>query len=218
MKAMLYADWRSVRRSVKAILWVVLVMSVAASAFGGVMVVPFMLTMLSLMFPATLMNTDHAYGWDKLSLTLPVSRRDVVGSKFTVSLLVNLAAFALSTVLILIFTTVNRDSSLAENLFSLIACEAAGLLLMGVQFVLILKFGTERGRYLLMGVVWVPIILITVLKNHPAANSLVKAVGGMDSWPVTRLAGFAAGMLLLCAATYVLCWNIGNRIYEKREF
>ena len=103
MKAMLYADWRSVRRSVKAILWVVLVMSVAASAFGGVMVVPFMLTMLSLMFPATLMNTDHAYGWDKLSLTLPVSRRDVVGSKFTVSLLVNLAAFALSTVLILIF-------------------------------------------------------------------------------------------------------------------
>ena len=200
MKAMLYADWRSVRRSVKAILWVVLVMSVAASAFGGVMVVPFMLTMLSLMFPATLMNTDHAYGWDKLSLTLPVSRRDVVGSKFTVSLLVNLAAFALSTVLILIFTAVNRDSSLAENLFSLIACEAAGLLLMGVQFVLILKFGTERGRYLLMGVVWVPIILINVLKNHPAANSLVKAVGGMDSWPVTRLAGFAAGILLLCAA------------------
>ena len=217
MKAMLYADWRSVRRSVKAILWVVLVMSVAASAFGGVMVVPFMLTMLSLMFPATLMNTDHAYGWDKLSLTLPVSRRDVVGSKFTVSLLVNLAAFALSTVLILIFTAVNRDSSLAENLLSLLACEAAGLL-MGVQFVLILKFGTERGRYLLMGVVWVPIILINVLKNHPAANSLVKAVGGMDSWPVTRLAGFAAGMLLLCAAAYVLCWHIGNRIYEKREF
>ena len=215
MKAMLYADWRSVRRSVKAILWVVLVMSVAASAFG---VVPFMLTMLSLMFPATLMNTDHAYGWDKLSLTLPVSRRDVVGSKFTVSLLVNLAAFALSTVLILIFTAVNRDSSLAENLLSLIACEAAGLLLMGVQFVLILKFGTERGRYLLMGVVWVPIILINVLKNHPAANSLVKAVGGMDSWPVTRLAGFAAGILLLCAAVYVLCWHIGNGIYEKREF
>ena len=89
---------------------------------------------------------------------------------------------------------------------------------MGVQFVLILKFGTERGRYLLMGVVWVPIILINVLKNHPAANSLVKAVGGMDSWPVTRLAGFAAGILLLCAAAYVLCWNIGNRIYEKREF
>ena len=102
MKAMLYADWRSVRRSVKAILWVVLVMSVAASAFGGVMVVPFMLPMLSLMFPATLMNTDHAYGWDKLSLTLPVSRRDVVGSKFTVSLLVNLAAFALSIIIFFI--------------------------------------------------------------------------------------------------------------------
>ena len=128
MKAMLYADWRSVRRSVKAILWVVLVMSVAASAFGGVMVVPFMLTMLSLMFPATLMNTDHAYGWDKLSLTLPVSRRDVVGSKFTVSLLVNLAAFALSTVLILIFSAFEKTlQATGRSLYSTIAQVAGAL-------------------------------------------------------------------------------------------
>ncbi len=37
----------------------------------------FMVTMLSVMGPATLMSTDHAYGWDRLSLTLPVSRRDI---------------------------------------------------------------------------------------------------------------------------------------------
>ena len=50
---------------------------------------------------------------------------------------------------------------------------------MGVQFVLILKFGTERGRYLLMGVVWVPIILINVLKNHPAANIKLSSPDGI---------------------------------------
>lgn len=78
MKAMLFADWISIRRSMKALLWVFAVMAVAAFAYGGSAFIPFMVTMLSVMGPATLMSTDHAYGWDRLSLTLPVSRRDIV--------------------------------------------------------------------------------------------------------------------------------------------
>ena len=86
MKAMLFADWMSIRRSMKALLWVFAVMAVSAFAYGGSAFIPFLVTMLSVMGPATLMSTDHAYGWDRLSLTLPVSRRDIVSSKFTVSL------------------------------------------------------------------------------------------------------------------------------------
>ena len=89
---------------------------------------------------------------------------------------------------------------------------------MGIEFDLILRFGTERGRYFLLGVVWVPLIALTALKNHPAFNRLVQAVGGMDSWPVSRLAAFLAGCLAVCGAVYVLCWQIGIKIYQKKEF
>ena len=184
MKAMLFADWMSIRRSMKALLWVFAVMAVAAFAYGGSAFIPFMVTMLSVMGPATLMSTDHAYGWDRLSLTLPVSRRDIVSSKFTVSLALNAALLLLGVVLTMVSSAVHRDGSLAENLLGLLACEAVALLLMGIEFDLILRFGTERGRYFLLGVVWVPLIALTALKNHPAFNRLVQAVGGMDSWPV----------------------------------
>ena len=179
MKAMLFADWMSIRRSMKALLWVFAVMAVAAFAYGGSAFIPFMVTMLSVMGPATLMSTDHAYGWDRLSLTLPVSRRDIVSSKFTVSLALNAALMLVGVVLTMVFSAVHRDGSLVENLLGLLGCEAAALLLMGIEFDLILRFGTERGRYFLMGVVWVPIIALTALKNHPAFNRLVQAVGGM---------------------------------------
>lgn len=218
MKAMLFADWMNIRRSMKALLWVFAVMAVSSFAYGGSAFIPCTVTMLAVMGPVTLMSTDHAYGWDRLSLTLPVSRRDIVNSKFTVSLALNAALLLLGVVLTMVSSAVHRDGSLAENLLGLLACEAVALLLMGIEFDLILRFGTERGRYFLLGVVWVPIIALTALKNHPAFNRLVQAVGGMDSWPMARLAGFAAGILLLCAAAYVLCWHIGNGIYEKREF
>ena len=87
MKAMLYADWMNLRRSMKAMVIAIVVIALASIVSGnGLSFVPFMLCMLSLMVPATLMSSDHAYGWDKLSLSLPVSRSNVVSSKFAISL------------------------------------------------------------------------------------------------------------------------------------
>lgn len=181
MKAMLYADWMNLRRSMKAIMIAIVVVALASIVSGnGLSFVPAMLCMLSLMVPATLMSSDHAYGWDKLSLSLPVSRRDVVSSKFVISLLVNLTVMALGMICIAGMNAFGGDA-MAEDMMGMLACEAVGLTLMGIEIVLVLRFGPERGRYFLIGVVWVPILLLTVVKKHPAFGKLVQAVGGMDS-------------------------------------
>ena len=199
MKAMLYADWMNLRRSMKAMVIAIVVIALASIVSGnGLSFVPAMLFMLSLMVPAMLMSSDYAFGWDKLSLSLPVSRRDVVSSKFAISLLVNLTVVAL-------------------GMICMLACEAVGLALMGNEFVLVLRFGPDRGRYLLLAVVWVPILLLTVVKKHPAFNKLVQAVGGMDSWSVGQLTAFFGGLVIVGAIVYAVCWRIGVGIYRKRE-
>lgn len=217
MKAMLYADWMNLRRSMKTILIVVAVIAVASLTWeNNASFVSFILVMLSLMVPATLMSSDYAYGWDKLSLSLPVSRRDVVSSKFAISLLVNLTVAALSMICIAGMNAFGGDAT-AEDVMGMLACEAVVLALMGIEIVLVLQFGPERGRYLLIGVVWVPILLLTVVKKHPAFNKLVQAVGGMDSWPVGQLAAFFGGLVIVGAIVYAVCWRIGVGIYRKRE-
>lgn len=134
MKAMLYADWMNLRRSMKAIMIATVVIALASIVSGnGLSFVPAMLCMLSLMVPATLMSSDHAYGWDKLSLSLPVSRRDVVSSKFAISLLVNLTVVALSMICI---AGMNADAT-AEDVMGMLACEAVVLALMGIEIVLV---------------------------------------------------------------------------------
>ena len=126
MKAMLYADWMNLRRSMKALLVVVVVMVLASVTTGnGLSVLPAMLCMLSLMVPATLMSSDYAYGWDKLSLSLPVSRRDVVSSKFAISLLVNLTVVALGMICIAGMNAFGGDA-MAEDMMGMLACEAVG--------------------------------------------------------------------------------------------
>lgn len=217
MKAMLYADWMNLRRSMKALLVVVVVMVLASVTTGnGLSFLPAMLCMLSLMVPATLMGSDYAYGWDKLSLALPVSRRDVVSSKFAISLLVNLTVVALGMICIAGMNAFGGDA-MAEDMMGMLACEAVCLALMGIESVLVLRFGPDRGRYFLIGVVWVPIILLTVVKKHPAFNKLVQAVGGMDSWSAGQLTAFFGGLVIIGAIVYAVCWRIGVGIYRKRE-
>lgn len=218
MKAMLYADWMNLRRSMKALLVVVAVMVLASVTTGnGLSFFPAMLCMLSLMVPATLMSSDYAYGWDKLSLSLPVSRRDVVSSKFAISLLVNLTVVALLGMICIAGMNAFGGDAMAEDMMGMLACEAVGLTLMGIEIVLVLRFGPERGRYFLIGVVWVPIILLTVVKKHPAFNKLVQAVGGMDSWSVGQLTAFFGGLVIIGAIVYAVCWRISVGIYRKRE-
>ena len=195
MKAMLYADWMNLRRSMKAMVIATVVIALASIVSGnGLSFVPAMLCMLS----------------------LPVSRRDVVSSKFAISLLVNLTVAALGMICIAGMNAFGGDA-MAEDMMGMLACEAVGLALMGIEFVLVLRFGPERGRYFLIAVVWVPIIVLTVVKKHPAFNKLVQAVGGMDSWPVGQLTAFFGGLVIVGAIVYAVCWRIGVGIYRKRE-
>ena len=216
MKAMLYADWMNLRRSMKAMVIAIVVIALARSFRTGCRLCRLCCSLLSLMVPAMLMSSDYAFGWDKLSLSLPVSRRDVVSSKFVISLLVNLTVVALGMICIAGMNAFGGDA-MGEDMMGMLACEAVGLVLMGIEFVLVLRFGPDRGRYLLLAVVWVPIILLTVVKKHPAFNKLVQAVGGMDSWSVGQLAAFFGGLVIVGAIVYAVCWRIGVSIYRKRE-
>ena len=88
MKAMLYADWMNFRQSLRSILFVMVVFAIAAFVWSGPMFFIFTVVFLSIMVPTTLFSADQAYGWNRLSLSLPILRRDVVGSKFLMGLLI----------------------------------------------------------------------------------------------------------------------------------
>ena len=136
MKAMLYADWMNFRQSIRSILFVLVVFALSAFAFSGPMFFNFTVVFLSIMVPTTLFAADQAYGWNRLSLSMPILRRDVVGSKFVMGALVNVILLAVSTVLtvvyVLISATGNPAGALMENLAGIFACEAVAFLMMGV--------------------------------------------------------------------------------------
>ena len=222
MKAMMYADWMNFRQSLRSILFVMVVFAIAAFVWSGPMFFIFTVVFLSIMVPTTLFSADQAYGWNRLSLSMPILRRDVVGSKFVMGALVNVVLLSVSTVLTVVYVlagaTGNPSAELMENLAGILACEAVAFLMMGVLMALSFKFGIEKGRYIIMACVWVPVLGVFLLERMPWFETALHAAGnwlntaGEAQISLLLAAGLAAGL-----AVYAVCYFISVRIYQKKE-
>ena len=218
MKAMLYADWMNFRQSIRSILLVMLVFASSAFVWSGPMFFNFIVVFLSIMVPTTLFAADQAYGWNRLSLSLPILRRDVVGSKFVMGAVINLALLMIGLVMTVIYTAYDPAADMAENIAGLLACEAMAFLMMGVLMAVSFKFGIEKGRYIIMACVWVPVLGIFLLEQMPWFEETLNAVGSwLGTVSETQVSLMIAGALAVSLVVYVLCCFISVRIYQKKE-
>ena len=218
MKAMLYADWMNFRQSIRSILLVMLVFAASAFVWSGPMFFNLIVVFLSIMVPTTLFAADQAYGWNRLSLSLPILRRDVVGSKFVMGAVINLALLMIGLVMTVIYTAYDPAADMAENIAGLLACEAMAFLMMGVLMAVSFKFGIEKGRYIIMACVWVPVLGIFLLEQMPWFEETLNAVGSwLGTVSETQVSLMIAGALAVSLVVYVLCCFISVRIYQKKE-
>ena len=218
MKAMLYADWLNFRQSIRSMMFILVVFAFAAFAWSGPMFFIMIVAMLSIMLPATLCGSDQAYGWDKLSLSLPILRHEVVRSKYLMGLLINLTLFALAVAMTMVYSLVDPSTSMIENILSLFGGELISLLLMGLMFAVTFKFGAEKSRYILIAVVWIPILAMAGIVKFDIIPGIVDTFEQGFSRLETAPIGLPmAAALVVCLTVYAACYRISVRTYQKKE-
>ena len=201
MKGLLLKDLINLKQQSKVFLMIValwLVMSIAqkdASFFGGVMMI------FSVMLPITAMAYDERAKCDRYALTMPISRKDMVISKYLLGLLLIGSSIVLTGVLNIFLT-----GSFVELFLSAMGFLSVGLIFLAVIMPLMFKFGVEKGRMTLMLVALIPAIFVFLLPNL----NLPKP----DDQLLSILAGAAplAGLILLG-----LSMLISVKIYSKKE-
>lgn len=214
MKAMLYADWMSFRQSLKSLVFVIVVFAGTAFFMSGPSFFSMIVVMLSIMTPITLCSVDKAYGWDRLSLSMPILRRDVVGSKFVLSFAASLSMLVISTALSAIYTLIHPEEDLVGNIAALFLCEAVSLLLMGVILVTIVKWGIEKSRYIMIACVWVPILFVFLVQK---VGVPMPDLSALDALRNTTMFLIAVALTLLAFVIYLLCYTLAVKLYQKTE-
>lgn len=171
-----------------------------------------MFTMCLGMLTLSGMTYDNLAGWDKYALTMPVSRKTIVLSKYLINIIFDGIAMVAGVAGSILLSKLLPQSD--EGILEI--CLVAAVLFVFVIFVyaivlpLIFKFGVERTRSLMVIVMIVPIFgILALAKIAPASvfefitnHAVVMGVGAAVFF-----------ILFYIASAYV---SIG--IYSKKEF
>ncbi len=179
------------------VLYLMLALRAGMSDFFGLAI-----SLLCSLLPVTALAYDERAKWDRYALSMPLSRRDIVLSKYLLGLLFCAAAFLLNVAYQLLGAADDAGGLFEKP----VTYAASGLFFLAVLLPLMFRFGVERGRIL--------IILIAIL---PAAVFGALPEIGADSFAQGFPAMGIFGVLAFCALCFFLSLRISMHIYRKKE-
>lgn len=110
--------------------------------------------LLSVTIPISAYAYDERAKWDAYCLTMPTSRKQIAFSKY----LLGLATLLFGFTLCFVFIGFAKGFAL-QSFFPLLIVAGFAVIVLSIMLPLLFKFGTEKGRILLMIVCFVPMVL-----------------------------------------------------------
>lgn len=206
MMGIMLKDLLSLRRYIKTIALITALLAAMTYAMDESGFRSAMIAILFAMLPVTSFAYDQQAKWNLFALTLPVSRRDLVASKYWLAIALIVTGTLIGMVLTLIIDFKGNPANLKDLLLSSGFLLAACLCFVSVMIPLIYKFGVENSRILLLLVMGV-IVLLNILLEPQGMRWLAEAS------PEALLCGALAAAAAVMAVSYL----ISRAIFESRD-
>lgn len=209
MKALIYKDLLTLWKNLKMYLLMCVIFQLCSLGGDSFTFMRFYPLILVSSLPHTLIAYDERSGWEKYALCLPVSRKQLVSSKYLVGLLLQSGMLLIASVTNLFLAMEHGHFDAFGYCFELGMNLALGVAVMCVALPATFRMGSEKGR--LVNVisygVLAAVLVITVLLGSSLGLSDIT----LNEWVIVPF-------LLLPAIILPASWLLSIHWYEKREF
>ena len=215
MSGLIVKDFLILRKTLRSYLLILAIY--VAVAFAGYwsasFVGGFMMVMVA-MLPMNVFAYDKQAKWDVYGLSLPVGRTKTVAARYLAVLIMFAASAVLTTVLGVALNIAGRmEERLEEYLLSCAICVVIAMLINAVMLPLLYRFGSERARMMLFGVMGVIAVLVVILLMPLGGlewlNSLDESA--LEQAAALPAAAVAAGLVLLALSFLLSRHFYGNQ-------
>lgn len=159
--------------------------------------------MLIILSTSLVMNTfayDETAKWDNYALALPITKQHMVLSKYLLSLLLSIGG-----VLICVIISACKNVMNFEAWMTVYALIGIAIFIISFMIPLLYKFGTQKGRILIVGVILVPtfgVLLLKQLELPMPSDSMIKLL--------ITLSPFVLAVLFL-SSYFISCKIVENK-------
>lgn len=213
MKGLLIKDFALVWHNKKMFLVMFAVMFLAFQNYTNYSFLIGYNTMIFILLILNTMTLDEYYKSIPFLMTLPVKRETYITEKYVLMLSFSFAGALLTTLICIVIHQEMAGQLAVEGLFIYLVMAMFQLLMLPVQ----LKFGGEKGRIVLIGMLAaITVIVTSLVKGMPQVfgleGKLGELLGDLFTWFFALQKGV---MTLLIGFVFVLCGVISYQVSRK---
>lgn len=206
MKGLIIKDILNLKKTLRATLLTLILFAIFAYSTGDPGYIIGMVVMIFTMMSVTSMSYDEAIKWDRYALSMPISRKDMVVSKYILSTLLSMISIAISTTIAYFLILPKSQMSGLDLLLTSYIMFGSSILFISAMLPLIYKFGVEKMRLFMVVIVGIPVAIVVFLTKMGMAKP--------DEEQMMMLLKLSPLILLI---GLVISMSISCIIYENKE-
>lgn len=206
MKGLILKDIYNLRKNLKTITVMILLYFILAFVMDNSSFLSGIIVLLFSMMAITSFSYDDLAKWDKYALSLPISRKELVMSKYMLAIILSLFGSLISAIFTFLIEYFKKSYDSLELLLIVYLLFLISILFTSILIPLIFKFGVEKSRLMIIGVFAVPSGVIFALSKV-----------GVRMPQMSTLEFLLKLSPLFLVLIFVLSYIISYKIYNKKE-
>ena len=207
MKGLILKDFLSLKRQAKTFVVMLILYAALGLMQDNASILIGMITVIISILPVTAMAYDEQAKWERYALTLPLSRTQLVVSKYILALLLVIIGIVLGFGMSVAVTLLKGDSLDVVTLVAVtLTCAGVGVFINSALLPFLFKLGSEKARMLMMAIMILPTVLIVIVAKMGLELNVTILKWMLLLAPV--------GLILM----FVVSLFISIQIYKKKEF
>ncbi|WP_438763593.1 ABC-2 transporter permease [Enterococcus sp. AZ194] len=175
------------------------------------------LGLIGSMFTISTISYDETDNGFAFLFTLPISRNIYVLEKYTFGLLTGLLFWLIGTIASFIGALIGGNVDFMGLLLGALGIVPAILFLFAVMTPFQLKYGIEKGRLVMFGVIGgVTVVVFLVIKLIGLLGIDLTVI--INKLSTLQVSGFIVGIIVLFVGFYLISLRISLTIMKKKEF
>jgi putative exporter of polyketide antibiotics len=207
MKGLILKDLYAIKKQSKVLMILLMFYLVYSIMIENVSMLGSMMAVICAVMPVTTMSYDERCKWEKYALSMPVTRKMVVLSKYFLGIVLNLLSMLIIVPLGIFITSSTDGMKLKDSLLTILIIAAVSMLFLSFILPILFKFGVEKGRFLMMLIIFLPAAIVLLLSRLH-----VKMPEGIS----LRMLGYLLPLVVILVLLLSIVMSL--RIYNNKEF
>ncbi|MEY9975939.1 ABC-2 transporter permease [Lysinibacillus sp. RC79] len=208
MTALLLKDFMTIQRQIKSqASFLIIILFMAIFMQKGSLLLAVIVFIVTIQATTAITYDEHS-NWDKYANTLPISKGDIVLSKYMLSFLLMIIGLVIALPIVFLMNHFTNNLASAEFFLTFNLTVVLSFCILALLIPIYIKFGAIKGRIALFALCFIPGFLFGLLKEYFPDMTLT--LSNLKQYMF--LAPFA-GLLILWLSSL-----ISTAIYQRKEF